>query len=284
MGIAVLPPDINASDWNYLGQDQTIRVGLKQLQGMHRETLERILDERRRNGVFRSPEDFLQRVKLGSGEAGILVKSGTLDNLAGPLNRPQLLWFLETRRPGHTLAQCHAQRTLATARQRVQRPVPPLPDWDRQNKWTQEMETLGFVLSVHPLTLFQGSLKSFPHPIVPASQLAQHIGHRVWVAGWPITRKEVLTREGEPMEFVSFEDQSAIYEAVFFPEAFRRFCRQMDMEHPYCLYGRVECEFDALSLTVRELRRLPVEAPRHAKNHDPFLPYDEDRLLRHSGA
>ena len=259
MGIAVLPPDINVSDWNYLGQDQTIRVGLKQLQGMLRETLDRILEERRRKGVFRSPEDFLQRVKLGSGEAVILVKSGTLDSLAGPLNRPQLLWFLETRLPGHAHLQRQAQRTLAAGPRAAQRSVPPLPDWDRQNKWTQEMETLGFVLSVHPLTLFQGSLKSFPHPIVPAAQLAQHIGHWVWVAGWPITRKEVLTREGEPMEFVSFEDQSAIYEAVFFPEAFRRFCRQMDMEHPYCLYGRVECEFDAVSLTVRELRRLPAQ-------------------------
>ena len=45
----------------------------------------------------------------------------------------------------------------------------------------------------------------------------------------------------------------------FSRRAFRRFYRQMDMEHPYCLYGRVECEFDAVSLTVRELHRLPAQ-------------------------
>ena len=37
--------------------------------------------------------------------------------------------------------------------------------------------------------------------------------------GWPVTRKEVLTHEGEEMEFFTFEDKSGSFETVFCPNA-----------------------------------------------------------------
>jgi error-prone DNA polymerase len=86
------------------------------------------------------------------------------------------------------------------------------------------------------------------------------VGRRVWVLGWPITRKEVLTREGEAMEFVSFEDTTAIYETIFFPQAFRRFCQDLDMNRAYLLYGQVGSEFGAVSLQVHQLLRLTLAA------------------------
>ena len=92
--------------------------------------------------------------------------------------------------------------------------------------------------------------------MVAAADLADHVGRRVWVLGWPITRKEVLTREGDAMEFVSFEDTTAIYETVFFPEVFRRFCQDLDMDRAYLLDGQVGSEFGAISLQVSRLVRL----------------------------
>ena len=76
--------------------------------------------------------------------------------------------------------------------------------------------------------------------------------------GWLITRKEVLTMAGEPMEFVSFEDTTAIYETVFFPEVFRRFCRFLDMDRPYLLFGNVECDLGAVNLTVDKVEKLKI--------------------------
>ena len=75
--------------------------------------------------------------------------------------------------------------------------------------------------------------------------------------GWPVTRKEVLTREGEEMEFFTFEDQTGIFETVFFPKPFRRFCQDLDMGHAYLLHGLVESEFDVVSLNVDYARRVP---------------------------
>lgn len=79
------------------------------------------------------------------------------------------------------------------------------------------------------------------------------MGKTVWLKGWPITKKEVLTREGDPMAFVSFEDETAIYETVFFPGAYGRFCRTLGWERPYALRGKVEASFGAVSVTVSHL-------------------------------
>lgn len=93
--------------------------------------------------------------------------------------------------------------------------------------------------------------------MVAASDMAAHVGKKIRMKGWPVTRKEVLTREGEEMEFFTFEDQTGIFETVFFPKPFRRFCQDLDMGHAYLLHGLVESEFDVVSLNVDYARRVP---------------------------
>ena len=105
-------------------------------------------------------------------------------------------------------------------------------------------------------------MQGLPQRPVPASKLAHYVGKRVWVAGWPITRKEVMTKEQAQMEFFSFEDRTAIYETVFFPKAFQRFCQDLDMDRAYLLGGRVESEFGTVSLNVESVRKLnPLSSP-----------------------
>jgi DNA-directed DNA polymerase III PolC len=263
MALEVLGPDINQSDWGYLGKQKTIRIGLKQLQNIRQATVENILRQRNEQGPYRSLENLLARVNFTPADAAVLAKSGALDCLAGGLNRPRLLWVLEA------MLNCRAQTKGIYAgksgqmnlfSRRTMIPPPSLPDLSAQQKWRQEIETLGFILSVHPLEMFKPSPHALPFPVAAASDLARQVGRRVWLWGWPITRKEVVTREGEPMEFVSFEDQSAMYETVFFPKAFKRFCQHLDVDRAYLLYGRVESEFDTPSLTVEQLRPVAANA------------------------
>jgi len=309
MGLTVLGPDVNHSRWTYRGKGRVVRMGLQQLKGVRREALEKILDERERNGPFGSLEDFLRRTDPAPAEGAVLVGSGALDALArgtlppfekafgahldpvspvgsgvretretpgsgfqgggGPRfsgtvpTRPQILWMVEATLRGRFSGGAGGTigKNLSIPRRSFTGGVPPLPDYTPEQRWEQEKETLGFVLSVHPLALFESALKRLPFPVVPAADLDRHVGRDVWVLGWPITRKEVLTRDGESMEFVSLEDQTAIYETVFFPDAFRRFCRDLDYDRAYVLYGRVESEFGAVSLTVRKLRRLSLPDP-----------------------
>lgn len=262
MGLTVKGPDINGSRMACSGNGKTIRIGFQQLNNIKRGAIETVLDERNRSGPFVSLEDFLRRVPIHSSDAAVLARSGALDSISGGLNRPCVLWFLESwlnrfsnMKNGKLLAR-ETQKTAFASRAAPIR-VPPLPDFTDREKWGHEWETLGFVLSVHPLDLAEPFFRSTRRTFVPARDFVSRIGQKIWVKAWPVTRKEVYTKDGDEMEFFTFEDKTGIFETVFFPKAFRRFCQDLDMAHAYLLQGRVESEFDVVTLNVDYAYRIP---------------------------
>ena len=54
MGLAILPPDINASVWVYTGSGTIVRVGLMQIKGIQEDLVNQIIVERETNGPYRS--------------------------------------------------------------------------------------------------------------------------------------------------------------------------------------------------------------------------------------
>lgn len=351
MGLELLPPDVNQSEYAYTGAGRTVRVGLMQLKGVRRDCLEALLEERRRQGPFRSLEDLLGRVEIDPSEARILVKAGCLDSVAASRSRPELLWQVlaweaarrgksrrtnDKKERGRTKGQAPPAEELhpggrdaallegwargasdpcgrgtsgwgivgernmqqgagivgvqagtgtgprhvagcglplpagAGSRLRAAGPMraeslfeetfepPRAAPYDEVTCLRHELQTLGVLVSRHPLELFRPWVERFP--VVPAARLAEHAGRTVLVAGWFVTAKTVLTRKDEPMEFVSFEDTSALYETTFFPRAFDRFSALLAPTRPFILRGRVEEDFGAVSLTVEEV--LTPQAPR----------------------
>jgi DNA polymerase III alpha subunit len=86
--------------------------------------------------------------------------------------------------------------------------------------------------------------------------MKKYVGRRTSLVGWYVTGKIVTTKDNDPMEFVSFEDTSAIYETVFFPEAYARFCHMISYVRPYILTGKIEEEYDAVTMQVETLKML----------------------------
>ncbi len=70
------------------------------------------------------------------------------------------------------------------------------------------------------------------------------------MVGWWITTKTVQDKHGRPMEFISFEDTTAIFDATFFPDVYAKFCRRLSQKRPYLLKGIVEEEFGVATLVV----------------------------------
>ena len=52
------------------------------------------------------------------------------------------------------------------------------------------------------------------------------------------------------MKFVSFEDTTGLYETVFFPKVYNRYCHMLNGARPYILKGKVEEDFGAVNVTV----------------------------------
>jgi len=90
--------------------------------------------------------------------------------------------------------------------------------------------------------------------VMPASELKKHTGRTVKVAGILVTAKTVMTKKDELMQFISFEDETAIFETVFFPKAFKKNALRLWNQAPYILTGRVDSEFGVISLNVLDLK------------------------------
>jgi error-prone DNA polymerase len=250
MGLRVLLPDVNESRRVYWGQDKTIRVGLMQLKGLHQSALEAILAERSK-GPFRSFEDFLRRVDIDVADVKILIKAGAVDTIAAGATRPEMIWkalaWHEARAARRPIARSLFQDMPSI--------VPPqVPQYSARTILEHELETLDFLISRHPLSLYAQQLSKIGY--VKGVDLPGYVGKSVTAVGWWVTGKLITTKDDEPMEFISFEDTSALYETIFFPRAYARFCHMLNRSRPYVLTGVVQEEFGVITLAVDSVRML----------------------------
>jgi error-prone DNA polymerase len=240
MGLAIFPPDVNESDWAYRGEGERLRMGFMQVKTISKELGRNMVEERRRGGPYRSFQDFLARIKPEPGQARALIRAGCCDSIAGELTRPALLWRL------------YAGGDVGSG----SLPVPS--DYSAVQKRTHEIESFGFLASRHPLTLYRAEIERL-EPI-PASQMHRFVGRRITMVGWLITEKPVETKDGLPMEFITLEDTTALYDATLFPDVYRRCCHLLSSDRPYVVRGVVEEEFGVVTLTVLDLELLESRA------------------------
>ncbi|BCR03046.1 DNA-directed DNA polymerase [Desulfuromonas versatilis] len=241
MGLQVLAPDINASERAYSGREREVRVGLMQLQGLTRKGLDELLRERQRGGPYRDFQEFLRRTRLDPADIRLLIKAGCFDALEGKQKRPRLLWELLSR-------EAPAAQATGSLFEAARPALPSPPGYDDATVLRQELETLGMLVSCHPLVPYRRQLGALRR--IEAAQLGNWVGRYVTLVGWWVTGKVVQTHRGEPMEFISFEDTSASFDTTFFPRAYTRFCRKLSRARPYVLKGKVDEEFGVATLNV----------------------------------
>jgi error-prone DNA polymerase len=250
MGLTILPPDINQSEIRYTGTHRGIRVGLMQLKDLSQEAKEVIIHERTKNGPFTSLEDFLDRTGsyVHLQDARVLIKAGCLDTIARGITRPGLMWkalrFYHQKEEDKAPGLFDGPQRPAKLGHSPNEPGP----YPESLMLKHESETLGFIVSVHPLELYRNILEELDY--VHARDLRAWIGKQVTTIGWLVTGKTVHTREGQAMKFISFEDQTGIYETVFFPKVYNQFCHMLSTIRPFILKGRVGEDFGAITITV----------------------------------
>ena len=248
MGLTILPPDINESLWTYTGLEKAVRVGFMQIKGLQEDMVKLLITQRKSRGPYKSLSDFLTRVNPDLAQAKLLIKAGCLDSIAGELTRPALLW-----------------RLLASQASPPPSYVPIPEAYSFQKSLAHELALFGFPLRSHPLDVFHEAYKDVRY--ILAKDLAMHIGREVTLIGWLLTEKIVSTRKGDPMEFMTLEDQTAMYDATVFPQTYRQYCHLLAVNQAYMITGLVEEQFSAVTVTVRTLRLLnttEIQAPSEA--------------------
>ncbi|MDP2791718.1 MAG: DNA polymerase III subunit alpha [Rectinemataceae bacterium] len=286
MGLRLLSPDVNESGWRCQGGEGAIRFGFCMVSSLGKGLAEALLAERERAGLYSSVDDFARRNRFERTDAEALVGCGAFDSLSGGASRAQALMtllsvcaFRENQADMVKRGQDPRIRTIAgslfseeeldsgfsSAAGRCAAPSPSLekkpghvPLSPRKRRQA-ELKYLGTTLDSHPLELWP---RAFAAPRDRAVDLGRSVGRRVRLLGWPITAKPVLTAQEEVMEFVSFEDETAIFEAVLFPDAYRNYRHLLFEEGPLWIAGLVESNRGAVSLTIENLASVTKPAQK----------------------
>jgi DNA-directed DNA polymerase III PolC len=250
-GIAVRLPSVNHSRMEYTAENgengkRALRVGLMQVKGLRVETITAILRAREEGGVFRSLEDFLQRVPMECDEIESLIKCGAFDEMgdeACKMTRPEMLWHWNLLQ-----ADKGAQARASVPRGAGQEFLPVLfpteektgqtrmsvPQYTPEQKLRYEREILEVCVSGHPLDFLPRNGE------VWSDELAGLRGKRVTLCGWVVTYRHIGTKNYRNMMFVTLEDQRGMYEVVLFPDAYDKFGGLVYETRTMRVTGRVE--------------------------------------------
>ena len=268
--IAVLPPDINASEYRFMPVDAgTVRYGLGAVRGTGQSAIEAILAARRANdggGPFRGLADFCSRVDkriVNRRVIEALVRAGAFDRL--DQNRARLLASVGRALEAAEQAERQASQTSLfgeAAAPRSEHALVEAAPWDLGRKLTEEKAALGFFLSGHLFSVYEPQLAGFPR--IPLAR-ASSAGERAWLAGIVASARPQMTRRGRMM-VVMLDDGTAQMEITVFNELFEKHRDKLKEDALLVVHGKVQRdEFSGgFRITAEELLDLEGLRARYA--------------------
>jgi len=264
MGIAILPPDINASCRNFTVHEKDIRFGLGAVKGVGGAAVEAIV-EAREEGPFSSLHDFCERVDLRRVNKRVveaLVKCGAFDSLQH--KRAQFMAAIEEameygqklqREKESGQESLFGTDQIVTQNGQMYGELPDLEEWPENVLLTNEKEAIGFYITGHPLARHSDAIKRFS-TCDTAGLMERADKEEVSVCGIVTGIKLLNTRKGDRMAFVTLEDLSGFVEMVVFPETYTEAAELLNSEEALLVKGTVDVGEDACKVLVNEVLSL----------------------------
>jgi DNA polymerase III subunit alpha len=232
MGLTVRPPDVNEGEVDFMAAGNLIRFGLLAIKGVGQKAVEAIVEERTKNGPFRSIFDFCERIDHRAVPKSCvegLVKAGAFDSFKA--KRRQLFEVLPTAFQAGTklkAARDAGQEFMfggddETSAEAVDPALPDLPEWSDKEKLGYEKSLLGVYLSSHPLVEYDRRLRVFrSHSIAELGDLPPR---KDVVVGGIVSQLRLLTQKSgrnANMRYARFaiEDLSGHTSCVMFADAY----------------------------------------------------------------
>ena len=246
-------PCLNQSSIESIIKGKTIYLGFMFLQSLESKTINRILNERFKNGLFQSLDDFIERVPISIEQISILIKINAF-RFTG-INKRELLWEAHLK-ISKTVIIDDAITLFKT--ERINYSTPELPSTALENAF-DEIELLGFALC-NPFLLLTttttGNLR--------ARHLERLKGKLIVIEGYLITVKKTKTKQGKLMHFGTFLDRDGDFiDTVHFPPIAAKY--PFRGKGIYEITGKVMVEFNCVSVEVSKFERLAIiEDPRYS--------------------
>ncbi len=274
-GIEVLPPDINSSVQDFSVHEDKIRFGLAAVKNVGESALASIVEEREMNGNYTSLIDFCNRVdsrRVNNRVIESLIKSGSFDSLGG--NRAQLMGvlpkaidqakaFQRDRQSGQmSLFAVSPSNTASSLTEIV---LPDIGEWSERDKLKYEKETVGFYITGHPLDTALPEMRSVTDSDI--SNLANfNEGQPVRIGGLIRSCKQLKSKRGEPMAFVTLEDVLETVEVMVFPDTYSSCYQLLNTADPVIVRGVVQKSERGPKIIAEQIDLLPAARQHYTES------------------
>lgn len=267
MNVEILPPDINEGVAKFSISDGKIRYGLSGIKSVGAAVVDRIVEERKKNGRFKDLHDFLTRMPskdTNKKTVEALILSGAFDGMGA--NRKQMFMALpaiseetarerKSRESGQlSLFDIMGEDFAASTRV----PYPEVEEYPDTEKLSLEKSVLGVYISGHPLgkyvDLLQKNCTAQSLDFASDSEDDAELDDAgtdekdrkiqdgaVYVVGGIITDVSVkLTRNNQNMAYVTLEDLVGQIDIVVFPRDFEKHREQLRVDNRVFVRGRAD--------------------------------------------
>ena len=236
MGIATLGPDVNESYLKFgVNKKGEIRFGLAAIKGMGDNVAQAIIDEREKNGPYKSIFDFAQRINFSCVNRKAfesLALSGGFDsfgipreNFFGENSKGEV--FLDTLvRYGqvYQMEQQEMRNSLFGGENEVDIATPPIPEaprWSDIERLNKERDYVGIYLSAHPLDEYKIVLNNLCN--TRCSELADRCAAMtdrddVTMGGIVTNVQTRIGKNNKPWGIITLEDFEGSGELMLFGE------------------------------------------------------------------
>lgn len=280
MGLNVLAPDVNESynDFTVNSHGQ-IRFGMAAIKGVGEGAVEKIIEEREKNGPYKDVYDFFERIDYKS------VNKKTLENLAiaGGLDsfgyhRAQFLRPVDTTTTVLDVLVNYGQKnqqdsmsmkaTLFDDVEGFEVTKPNIPDcepWHDFEKSRKEKELIGIYLTSHPLDPYKLEMQIL---CTPVEQLTTNLeglkGKEITIAGIITAKREGKTKTGKDFGIITVEDFSGTYELAFFGKDYTDYRQYFIDETAIYVKGKIQPKWgkegNELAFTIQKVDLLEAIA------------------------
>jgi len=143
--------------------------------------------------------------------------------------------------------------------------IPDIPEWEERQRLTKEKETVGFYITGHPLDEDLHEIKTITDTDIAG--LAEYGEDQpVRIGGLIRNCKELKSKKGDPMAFITVEDLLHSVEVIVFPDTFSRCYKLLSSTETIIVQGTVQNDERGPKIIAEAIELLPAAREQHTES------------------
>ncbi len=264
-GIKVYPPDVNKSGTYFKVENGGIRFGLGGLKHVGTNIIECMEKERDENGLFKSMEDFIDRMSnyaMNKKMVECLILSGAFDSFGKTRSSCMAVYEKLMQRASKDKKNRQLGQISFFATNDIEDKVeyPDIKEFNKKTLLKNEREIIGLYMSGHPLEDHVAKFKDFTltsemfNAILEQDEeenfdeneedkFSEEIqlldGQSFTCGGIIVEANRKRTKTGKDMCYVKLEDLTGSLEIIFFPNIYQKYRSILEEDNMITVKGKI---------------------------------------------